>query len=192
MKIEEPQIIVGVPETMLDPITAESASEEYLRRLHDDIIRVELADTSTFENTSIGRGADGLALIALLVYAFFQGKRIEENIEAWIKIANRVTRGIDRLRTARAERIYVSESLAISIATARIQNEYDVEIEGISARQTVPVRGYVQLHYEGEFRYNPERTYVFVLEANCNRQFLIVIKSTGEILHKMELPTESF
>jgi hypothetical protein len=74
----------------------------------------ELDSPETFEDINIGHGADfpflavPLTALGTAVFLFLQGKKIEENIDAWIRLASRFRAAVARLR-ARVGQVYVDE-----------------------------------------------------------------------------------
>jgi hypothetical protein len=142
------------------------------------------------EVTSIGRGASGIALLLVLTGIFLSGKNIEENLEAWIRLATRLGASLKKLRSL-AGPVYLSEPAAAPLAFRavldRAPSPRSVRLTGSSILVVDPATIGEQFHHV--FQYVPERFYLYTFVVDDGDSHVVCIRSSGEIEFHHVLPT---
>lgn len=189
------EIILPAPETRWTPDNNDVDPEliSLARAAAEDL--VESPDEIDAGSTAFGRGADGLAV--LLIFSalglFLQGKRIEENLDAWSKLAKRLGGAISRLRKLTGA-VYLSEPAGAALAFQQVLTRVPepVSVTLLSSQVIVPdTTGYFE-HAWSDFRSIPERYYLYAYEVNGTGTHLICLESTGELQFHHILPTGSW
>jgi len=180
---ENMEIIIAVPEEYWDrEHNSDEPTEGYIHSVKQVIsdlgIRVE--DIS-HESCGIGRGAEGTALILILVGLFFLGKRIEENMEAWIKIGRQIGRVLQKI-SAKGQ-VYLSQPVAALVAIWHISRKTkDISLLELINADVIPVdpSGFVGDNWKF-FRTNPERYYIFTFKVDGKEIHTVCLRSTGRV-----------
>lgn len=142
------------------------------------------------ETGSAGYGAEVLTLIAIITAAFLAGKQLDEGLSAWANIGRRALKVVEELR-GKYGSVALSEPVALAIALEELSSR-GVPLGGMSviASHTLPVaKGVIPPELVTEFRHQPDRFYVFVLQSEDRDSHLICMRSSGEILEVRRLPT---
>ena len=183
---ESIEIILAVPEKYWDRKQNDEPTEEYVnstKRIISDI-GIKTEEISHL-SCGIGRGAEGTGLILILLGLFFLGKKIEDNIESWIKIGKRFRKVFEKLLTK--GKVYISHPVAALLAISYILNKVEeISILRLINTDIIPVDPSGFAEDSGKvFRNNPERFYIFTFEVNNKEIHIICLKSTGKIeFHK--------
>lgn len=139
------------------------------------------------EPTEVGRGASGAAIFIALATVFLAGKKINEALNAWIDIAQKVHRMFSRVGG------YGSEAIGLAIAIDHLRVEAHLSMPRLVSHAILPIRGgFISKTAEDSFISNPERFYVFVIADGDDRAFSITVKSTGEVVFYFEMDTRDF
>ena len=138
--------------------------------------------------TDAGVGASAEAIAIVIAGLFFSGKRIQENLEAWINLGTRlngVLRKLSRRGSGEHRTLYVSEPVAAALAVGCIVERESglkrIELESARIEQ-VPNRS-IGPQFRGIFKYDQMRYYIFSFRVFGKREsvHLIGIRSTGEM-----------
>ena len=184
LDIEEFEVVVGGTEELLDPDR---------KHFYADTIKNELGGITgekypiAHEFGYIGKGAASEALIVAAPYiataiaVFFSGKRIEENIDSWMRLTNRLKRFfIDKKRGAD---VYISLPAAKAYVLSLIANKnYDLFKLELLNQHIVPVNPMTE-DTASVFKLNPERIYSFIMLINDEQVHYLGIKSNLEIIY---------
>lgn len=146
------------------------------------------------EITSCGFGADALALFIFLgIGLFFAGKKIEENLDSWIRLGKRITNAITRLKKRRAN-VMLSEPMAAALSISHVINT-DAHYSHISllSNITYPIPN-LSLNPEliKIFKEHPYRYYVFGWGVDNEFVRIIYMTSYGKIIFTHKLPLDYF
>jgi hypothetical protein len=164
----------------------------FLRGLEAEI-RDALGGEPTASQASHGYGADGNAVavvVAGLVTLFLSGKKINENVDAWLVLGKRLKSLLsawsDRLGAAR-----VSQPFALALALDHLVVNGD-KLDGATLLATAETRvrnSSLLPTLAPTFRRFPDRYYVFTIQIADQVTHVIGISSTGTILfhHRIEL-----
>ena len=126
---------------------------------------------------------------------FFSGKKIEDNLEAWVKIGKRIK---SILKTKKETDVFIDKEAAISIAIESIfeKNPKIKSIELLHANELSEF-GLDEVYEDGRKKNqlitNPYNFYTIVFKVNEFEKFVYCIKSNGEIRYKdvfLESPSE--
>src|ERR1051325_5407720 len=187
---------------------------EYLNSLADEFKELGLSNREVeFEQTGVGVGAEGSAIaliIAGLTALFLSGKKINENIDAWIELSKKVKNVFRRLKPD-----YVSQPFAAAIALDEIlkidKKVFKVEMQSalihVVPNPSMDMTG--KLLKDGKpiqavFRYQQMRYYTFVFDVYQEERsddywakvpssiHVICIRSTGEIDFHHTLPVNNW
>ncbi|MDB4884272.1 MAG: hypothetical protein JWL95_3038 [Gemmatimonadetes bacterium] len=175
-------------------LVGDSASyrPSFLRSLEAEI-RDAVGGEPTASQSGHGYGADGNAVavvVAGLVAVFFSGKKINENLEAWLSLGKRLKSLLssldERIGTGR-----VSQPFAFALALEHLASAGN-KLDGATLLATAETR--VRNLSLSEtllptFRSFPDRYYVFTIQIADQVAHVIGISSTGAILfhHRLEL-----
>lgn len=162
----------------------EAARQDFLREL--DVELKTLSDEYTLTDTDIGRGADWPAILASVTIAatiFFSGKRVEENLDAWISLANRLRTFVDtataKWRAARVDQDGAS-LLALDEVTRRYPQAVRVlRLDGVLSSWFDPLDAHMKS--ADHLDHHPEALYVVALEVDEEALYIVGVKSSGVI-----------
>jgi hypothetical protein len=194
---------------------------EYLKTLINTLAELGISkEQVTFENTSIGVGAEagalalimlaGLTILAAGKKLFLAGKTINENVDAWIELAKKLRNVLDKLKAD-----YVSQPFAAALALEEvIRNNPEArrfELEGafidVVPNSSMDMTGLATSDgrpIQEVFRYQQMRYYTFVIRAfdaarvegySANvpsAVHLICVRSTGKIEFHHVLPVRDW
>ena len=159
-------------------------------RIESDV-REGLGGEPSASQSSHGYGADGNAIAVVITglgLLFFSGKRINENIDAWLQLGRRVKPLLARL-VEYLGHAKISEPLALALAletiAAKGEPMDDVRLLGRSAPQVRNSSLCSDLPIT--FRSYPDRYYVFTIQLGERTAYAIGIASNGTILFEHEL-----
>jgi hypothetical protein len=139
--------------------------------------------------SSFGHGADGMAIVLTLSGLLLAGKKIEENLDAWLRLAKRFSTALRKLRRRKGT-VYLSEPAAAMFALNAV-------VEKLPKAQIVVLLGSTPLivpnsslgeSYHRIFRWQPERYYVFTFMVGEDTAHVVCLRSTGEIEFHRTLP----
>lgn len=142
---------------------------------------------------SAGYGADAVTLIAtlgVLSAIFLSGKKIDENLDAWIKLGRRLKSLLTRLKEKYGW-VAVSEPVALAIFLNRL-NEAGVDLKDVEvlSQTTIPVRNEsIPPEITSLFHHQPDRAYVFVLRVDERDTYACGMKSDGSEAFFHHFPT---
>lgn len=171
---------------------APQEAEEILSRLRG------LADDSQVELTvgSAGYGADWITVTAavtgaatLLVTLFAQGTTLRDNIAAWRDIGVELRAAIARLKDKYLD-VSLSEPAARVLAVSMLL-ERDIGLDGLEllSHTTVPLpNSGLTRDQLANFRYQPDRFYVYVFRDMIQDAYVVTLRSTGQVESIQRLP----
>jgi len=149
----------------------------------------------------IGCGADwwftALTVVGMAGMVFFSGKKIEENLEAWVKIGARIK---NIFKNKKETPIFIDKEAAIALAVESITRK----IKKVKSIQLVVANdlseyGLDKIYNDGrkkdELITFPYNFYILTFKVNDFYKFIYCIKSNGEIRYKdvfSESPNDYF
>lgn len=151
-----------------------------------------LSDEFTVDYTDIGRGAAWPAIlvtVALLSSSvFFLGKRIEENLDAWISLGERFKAFIERA-TAKSHSPLIDQEGACLLALHEVVEKHPdsirvLEYEHVLASWFDPRDP--QIRSPDRLDHHPEALYVMAMRVNDGFLYVVGVKSSGfvEFVHR--------
>lgn len=188
---------VGYPEGAVE-WPSETYYPEYLRSVEREIAEITGSESVVATQTSYGYGADALAIGAALTgltAALLSGKRINENLDAWLALGARLRPALLAL-TRRFASPRISEPAAFAIALAHVaEQEKDLPNVVLLSKATTRV-GNASLDepvYD-MFRHHPDRYYVFTIEVGRRSSHVVGIASSGTVLfhHRLDRFYQAF
>ena len=169
----------------------EGAPEAVLRDLREAGID-EQAEASTI---SWGYGADILATSVILTglsALFLSGKRIEENLDAWVRLGRRLKAAVQKLR-AKQGPVSVSEPAAVALTLARVAERETTlgraELLGSSVAKLQ--NRSLSPEAAAQFSQHPERYYIFTVGVE-DRAYVICMSSSGRLVFEHVLDLEDW
>lgn len=162
----------------------ETARQEFFDELALEL--GELSEEYTLADTDIGRGADWPAVLVSFGVAatiFFSGKRIEENLDAWINLAKRFRAFIDKA-TSKWRTTRVDEEVALllvleEVIRQRTQGVSVLQLDGVLSSWFDPLEPYGKPPERLDC--HPEGLYVVALRVDDESLYIVGIKSSGTI-----------
>ncbi len=129
-----------------------------------------------FSDADIGGGADLWVTILIIGGAlFFKGKDINENLEAWKDIGDKIKslfRKKDELR-------FLDKEASIALAISKISEKTDIsQIKLISGQEVIEKHND---HKGFQLNFSPYNYFILIFEVNEIEKFIFCIKSNGEI-----------
>ena len=143
----------------------------------------ELEDTGVrwnHEVTEVGRGASGIALLLTLGGIFLAGKKIDENVDAWLRIGSRLTSVIQKLIRLGFPPNLSEPAAAVLAMKAVIDKEpivRSVRLLTSSLHVVNPVTWHESVHRM--FRHVPERYYVYAVATDTDNTHIVCMRSDG-------------
>ncbi|WP_435263045.1 hypothetical protein [Tenacibaculum sp. nBUS_03] len=142
------------------------------------------------QEADIGSGADWwftlLTIGGIAGTIFLSGKKIEENIEAWIKIGTRIK---NVLKKKKKINVFLDKDGATALAIKEISDKTEKlkSIELIFDKKLS--NGGLEKVYNdgrkaGDLISEPYNFYILIFKVNENDQYIFCIKSNGEIKYK--------
>lgn len=189
---ERPEIVVGGIEGEMPPTEQMGMQTgSYIDDIRDAISELGLAPADVkIEDTSYGYGADALGVAVVLAGVFLAGKKIEENLDAWIRLAKRIPAAIECLRP-RQRSVYLSEPVAAVLALNKLLERHPEvgDLKLVSSYRAIVENPSMSRKALAMFRYQPDRHYVFVFEIPGLAAHIIAIRSDGktEFHHVLEI-----
>lgn len=152
---------------------------------------IEISTAHT-EIRGIGFGADALALFILFgLGLFFAGKKIEDNLDSWIRLGKRLSKAISRLKRRNAI-VMLSESMAAALSISHVVDiyaNYSHILPLPSVTYPIPNAslnpGLIKI-----FKEHPYRYYAFGWNIDDKFIRIIYMTSYGEIIFTHELPLD--
>jgi hypothetical protein len=180
------EIAIQVPEQFWDRESeSDDPTSEYVDSVKVDASELGFSTNEILHETrETGWGAGIPTLILIfsgLTALFFSAKKIEENLDSWIRLARRFTSAFRKLSDR--GRVYLSDAAAVTLALSRILTEIpEIKHLEMVAVHKFPIAAGGWYEDKGtQFRVNPGRSYLFVIKINRERVYVICIKSTGEV-----------
>ena len=150
-------------------------------------------DDAEVSSHGYGYGADAFAagvILTGLATLLASGKRIEENVDAWIRLGSRLKAVLRRLGARRVD-ASLSEPAALAIATARVAEESgSSNLRVLSSTVTKVWNGSLTPEAREAFLEHPDRYYVFVLVADDARAHVIGMSARGNVVFHNVLSLE--
>lgn len=133
-----------------------------------------------------GYGADGYAIgivLSSLVALFLSGKRIEENLDAWVRLGKRFKQAIQQLHR-REISIAVSEPGALAMAISHVSEDAggQVTVQVLSNTVIRLRNSSISADAYNTFLEHPDRYYIFVLQVGDSRTHVLGMSARGSIL----------
>jgi hypothetical protein len=165
-----------------------------LSTLHRDFREGEFtSDELVISAGSAGYGADAYvvtATFASLAGLFLAGKKIEENLDAWLRLGRRFKRLVTHLRS-RGRAASVSEPIALSLTLERLERQLgDIAGANLMISHVIPVHnGSIPSEREGVFESQPDRLYIFALRLGNHDTIVTGVRSDGTVEFEHRVPT---
>jgi hypothetical protein len=169
----------------------------FIQPILDDLRKADLpAEDNTTEVHSWGYGGDVLAfglIFTSLATLLLSGKRIEENIDAWIRLGGRFKKALALLRR-RHSTVQVSEPVAKSLALhhVAVASSPASDLKVLSSA-TAPMHN-ASLTPEAHeiFLEHPERHYVFVIQVGHKTLLILGLDGTGKVAFEHRISLTDF
>jgi len=147
----------------------------------DDQLKKELTEKfsdykTEYSDADIGGGADLWVTIVVIAGTIFsQGKNINENLEAWKEIGNKILSLFSKKNKPR----FIDKEASIALAISRICQKTKVnEIELINSQAIIGK----ETNTKGfKLNFAPLDYYILTFKVNGIENFVFCIKSNGEI-----------
>jgi hypothetical protein len=185
---EEFAILVSPsPTADIFDLETEDYRADYLRSVEKDFTAT-LGGEAKATQHSHGYGADGYAVLVVLTLGLFlSGKRINENLDAWVAIGTKLDGFLAKLRSAFGG-ASVSQAAALTLAlkavSARSRSMREVAI--VSTTNVPLVNRSIPAEASG-FRSRPDAYYLFAIQVEDIAVHVVGIASTGKLLFHHEL-----
>jgi len=173
------QILINQCE-LIDDTTSTIDKKKLIKELDLEDYDIEVSEAD------IGCGADWWFIALIIGGIFFSGKKIEENIEAWVKIGKRIK---NILEIKKDTDVFIDEEAAISLAIESILNKA-TEVESIELLHSNSLSefGLDEIYEDGRRKdqliTTPYNFYTLVFKVNGFDKYVYCIKSNGEIRYK--------
>lgn len=163
--------------------------EEFARQVIDELHRLGISPADIELKTgSAGYGADALTVIAVISGLVALPVTLRESAAVLVSLGKRIRKAVSSLR-AKYQGVSISEPAAFVLAVVHIAENLDLEGEVILlASQVIPVRNSsLGAGYELDFRYQPDRFYVFILQDSSGNTYVVALRSNGvfEFVHRL-------
>jgi|GEM_PF-1548350 len=142
------------------------------------------------QEADIGSGADWwftlLTIGGIAGTIFLSGKKIEENLEAWIKIGTRIK---NVLKKKKKINVFLDKDASIALAIKEI-NDKTKKLKSIELifEKKLSNGGLEKVYNDGrkagDLISEPYNFYILIFKVNENDQYIFCIKSNGEIKYK--------
>lgn len=135
----------------------------------------------------------GLGLAKLGKDLFFRGKEIEENLEAWLRIGQKL-RNVFRRAKAMEDppQLLMDKNFAKAMAMVLASEGKDRPNIVVIAEHDIPVQPpYWETDAEQGFSANTERLYIFVVQVDGDTH-LIALCSNGKVAVNERIPTSNY
>lgn len=190
-------IAAGHAADLVEPESSDDYKPTFLRQLERDIGEETSSTGVRASQTSYGYGADAIAVaVALsgLSALLLSGKRIQENLDAWISLGRRLKPLVGKLKQ-RFGPIRLSESAAFAIALDAVsQKEASMPTVVLVAKAITKVPNTsLGEEFHALFEHHPDRYYVFTIEVD-RLSHVVGVASTGDVLfhHRLDLNWHKF
>ena len=145
---------------------------------------------------SAGYGAEAFVLLAIftgLATVFLSGKKIEENLEAWIKLGRRFRSLLKRLKQRRGG-FSASQPVALALVLDQLATDYgDLSGSKIFAAHKIPVHNAsIRRQLEPQFEFQPDRFYLFLVRMPNDDICVVGIRSDGTVSFSNRVPTGNY
>lgn len=178
---------------MMNEFNEPNAHQESITHVLNDLSNegIETSDAQT-EITGVGFGADAIALFIFLgIGLFFAGKKIEENLDSWIRLGERLTKAISRLKKRQAD-VILSEPMAAALCISHVVN-IDKNYSRISLLSSItyPIpNAALNPNLIKIFKEHPYRYYIFGWSIDNKFVRIVYMTSYGEIIFTHKLPLD--
>jgi hypothetical protein len=142
------------------------------------------------QEADIGSGADWwftlLTIGGIAGTIFLSGKKIEENIEAWIKIGTRIK---NVLKKKKKINVFLDKDGATALAIKEISDKTEkLKYIELIFDKKLSNGGLEKVYNDGrkdeDLISEPYNFYILIFKVNENDQYIFCIKSNGEIKYK--------
>lgn len=166
---------------------------------------LQFASSYELTETDIGRGASepcflveilklvkSVGFIAIPFILFFQGKRINDNLDAWVQIAKKIYRSVRKIKERFGECL-ISKELANFISIAEISVMDDDEIRSIKLEHeiVIPISP-INVELKDELNSCPQAYYINIINTNERLYHIFAIKSSGDIVFKLRIDSSDW
>ncbi len=131
--------------------------------------------------TDIGLGADWPMFMVSILGLFFLGKPINENLKAWIELANKFSNFIKKIR----ERLlapWVDKRGAILIALQHVIKSHNKSVKSIKLLGVIPILfKIIPQRSSKHLDHHPNALYISAFRVNNDFVYVIGVKSKGMI-----------
>jgi hypothetical protein len=137
----------------------------------------------TIVESDIGPGADWIIIVAILSGLFFLGKKINENLEAWISLAKKFKKLLNKFKNVK----YFVDSNGATLIAINVILENEKSLESLEEINSIelskrPIKKYFKDNRPDErIDSKPYRYYIKVYLVNDVLFYIFEIKSDGTI-----------
>ena len=149
--------------------------EEIIQKTLDDLKKYKIEK----KEADIGGGADLWVIILVLTTTiFFSGKKINENLNAWIEIGDKLISLFKKKKKPQS----IDKEASIALAVSIINNKTKIKNIDLVHSQELSQKPNNSKGFNLEF--SPYNYYILVFSINDIEQFIFCIKSNGEVRFK--------
>lgn len=118
------------------------------------------------------------AITATLSFAFFSGKRIQENLDAWLDLGTRLRKLLRKLREKFGSTRVDGDAASLLALVAAAEMEQSTSWTFVASLD-VPLRTFVHRPPEA-LTHHPNTIYVRALQSESGKLVVVLVKSSGE------------
>ena len=143
-----------------------------------------------------GYGADSVAIgitLTAIASALLAGKKVEENLDAWLRLGRRLQDALRRLRK-RGVKVAVSQPAATALVLAKLADDtpdlasielLNVTVAAIENRSLTPAAA-------ASFLEHPDRYYIFTVRRDGSRLDVICMSAVGQVVFQQSVSLSHF
>ncbi|MBN1461403.1 MAG: hypothetical protein JXA57_17890 [Armatimonadetes bacterium] len=165
--------------------------DAFARQVIDDLrgLGVSPGDLE-LKTGSAGYGADALTIIAAITGVIALPVAVRDSATVLIGLGKRIGSAVSSLQ-AKYQGVSISEPAAFLLAVVHIAESLDLDGEVILLdSQVIPIRNSsLEASYESDFRYHPDRFYVFTLQDSRGDAYVVAMRSNGVFEFVRRLPS---
>jgi hypothetical protein len=169
-------------------------TEQFKHVVCDDFRDLDVsAEQISITSTTTGYGAAGLTVLVAIGGVFFLGKRIQENIDAWLDLGAKLQAVVKKLHARHGEAL-LSEPAALALALRLLEEGgHSLKNAELMDSECFPVHnGVIPAPMVEKFSSQPDRFYLFAFEDGNSDVLIICLRSSGEVEFIHRLPTGNY
>jgi len=169
-------------------------ADQFGEQVREDLAPLGAAPEQVrLELGSAGYGAEATTVLVTIAAIFLVAKSIEDNLEAWPRLAGRLRQVLDMLRRKHGG-FSVSEPAALLLALEELKDRRFIAGKVQLVDHTVlPVfNGTIQPPLLKDFRHQPDRIYLFTFRNDEQDVIVVCLRSSGQFEFITRLPTGNY